>query len=167
MNIKKPLPAPCRKCGTPIHSFPSDEVREKFGLVCENCRRAKMRRYQDRARQTIHYKIRAKLASSRQNAGRRGLEFALTVNDMVEMWDRQEAICPYTGWKMVLTDSKHWNPLLGSIDRIDNSKAHTLDNVCWCCYQANLAKSQWGIHQLRALCRSVTATLERKLHLSN
>ena len=65
-------------------------------------------------------------------------ECSVTLEDLKALWEKQEGICPYTGWKMVLPSSSHTynslpkTPQNASLDRIDSAKGYTVDNVPIC-----------------------------------
>lgn len=64
-----------------------------------------------------------------------------------ELWDNQNGICPYTGFKMLLcenTGSKGLHsPYMASLDRIDSSKGYVKGNVEFVCAFINYAKNSW------------------------
>lgn len=84
----------------------------------------------------------------------------LTVEFLKELWDQQNGICPFTGWKLVLPqDSSYaWsekNPANASLDRIDNSKGYMRGNVRFISVMANLARQTFTDEQVRNFCKAV------------
>jgi hypothetical protein len=83
----------------------------------------------------------------------------LTVEFLKQLWDHQAQTCPFTGWTMILPqDTNGWvkdDPANASLDRIDNSKGYTQDNVRFISLMANYARNTFTDSQLFAFCRSV------------
>ena len=51
----------------------------------------------------------------------------------------------YSGIKYSYLAGGDITPLQVSLERLDNTKPHTPDNVILVCYFANLARSQWNL----------------------
>ena len=59
---------------------------------------------------------------------------------ILELYNKQNGLCGY--FKIPLIFSKeHKHPLKPSIDRIDNSKGYTKDNIILCCLMANMGRN--------------------------
>ena len=73
-------------------------------------------------------------------------EFNLTHEYIIELWNKQNGKCAYSGRNMVYNYSKkdynylNYNPEKVSIDRIDSSKGYMKDNIILCCAMANSMK---------------------------
>lgn len=74
-------------------------------------------------------------------------EVSVTLQDLKELWDKQDGICPYTGWK--LKNRTHTGQKLAltpdraSLDRIDSSKGYTKNNVQFVAYMYNICKNSF------------------------
>ena len=85
------------------------------------------------------------------------------MEDLWELWESQQGICPYTGWKMVLPEtSSQYNreanvrdPKRASLDRIDSSKGYIKGNVQFVCHMANVAKNDYTHDQMIEFCRAI------------
>lgn len=75
---------------------------------------------------------------------------SLTLEEIKEIWDRQNGVCEHTGLQLVLP-----NTIAGfhdsipphkraSLDRIDNTKGYTKDNVHFVSYMTNMAKNRFN-----------------------
>ena len=86
-------------------------------------------------------------------------ECDLSLEYLKELWDSQDGVCPYTGWKLKTPDNTHKRipvtPELASIDRIDSSKGYVRGNVQFVSYMANCAKNCFGTDDLLRFCRAV------------
>lgn len=79
----------------------------------------------------------------RKSVKRRDLEFSLTLTDLDNLYDNQGGVCYYTGQPLILaTGSKFCYAESNiSIDRIDNAKGYTVDNVVLCCKMVNVCRN--------------------------
>lgn len=84
------------------------------------------------------------------------LGVSVKTKDIKAQWDKQNGICPYTGWVMQLVTGVH-NPRKASLDRIDNSKGYHLGNIQFVSHMANMAKWAYSEQQLLEFCKAVTS----------
>lgn len=66
-----------------------------------------------------------------RNCKKRVKDFNLTLQDLKEQWDKQNGICLYTNFELLLFNPKikHLYHLRASLDRIDSSKGYIKDNI--------------------------------------
>ena len=57
-----------------------------------------------------------------------------------ELFDKQNGLCAYFKIPLVITKTKK-HPFKPSIDRIDNNKGYTKDNIVLCCLMANMGRN--------------------------
>lgn len=73
-------------------------------------------------------------------------DFNLTHEYLIELWNKQNGKCAYSGRDMIYNYSKkdynylNYNPEKVSIDRIDSSKGYIKDNIVLCCAITNTMK---------------------------
>ncbi len=82
----------------------------------------------------------------------------LTLEDLKLIWDKQNGKCAITGLSMILpetTASTNVGPKCVSIDRIDNTKGYTNDNVQLVCYSANLARNSFSIEDIKEFFKEI------------
>lgn len=84
----------------------------------------------------------------------------LTVEFLKTLWEKQNEICPFTGWRLILPkDSSYpWDenhPANASLDRIDNSKGYIQGNVRFVSVMFNLARQVFSDDQVINFCKSV------------
>ena len=71
----------------------------------------------------------------------RKVENTLTVDDINEMFDKQNGLCYW--FKIPLTPSNHKkHPQQPSLDRLDRNKGYTKNNVVLCCYSSNIGRNE-------------------------
>lgn len=103
------------------------------------------------------------LRIARSRATGCGRDFDLTLQDLKEIWEKQNGICPYTGWAMYLPKSVgeysrrcgEDNPRKASLDRIDSSQGYIKGNVQFVCHMANVAKHSYSHDTMVEFCRAV------------
>jgi hypothetical protein len=130
--------------------------------------RAKITPEQNRAKKEAFY---AKLAvdvdrsliyhwkQARKGAVNRNIEFTITADDIIELWNNQQGLCRLSNIPMTLTHGTNvlQNPTKLSIDRIDSRVGYYKDNIQLITWQLNCGKSVWSNEQLIDLCKTVAA----------
>src|SRR5688572_28502973 len=82
------------------------------------------------------------LWGAKRRAKARGLEFNLSVDDVVI-----PDLCPVLGIPLVRGDGR-WTDNSPSLDRVDNSKGYTPDNICVISRRANTLKTNASLTEL-------------------
>jgi hypothetical protein len=140
----------CNKCGLlkPIDNF----YKSQRGLKCIECTLEIGRINKIKKRKDPEFK---KIESQKQkerrvrlwqntlinDSKRRGVDHNLTIDDINELYNKQNGLCYW--FKIPLSPSnikKH--PQQPSIDRLDQNKGYTKDNVVLSCYSANIGRNE-------------------------
>lgn len=87
---------------------------------------------------------------------KRGHDFSLTAQDVVDCWEQQRGICAYSGREMSL-EAGHLETV--SIERIDSSVGYVQSNVVLVCQAINGMKSDRAFDDFFHLCRDVAVFL--------
>lgn len=87
----------------------------------------------------------ALLASARARAKRKGLPCTLTENDI-----HIPETCPVFGTTLKMLGGRRTNDTI-SLDRFDNTKGYTSDNVCVISWRANHHKSDLTLEEMKKL----------------
>jgi hypothetical protein len=90
-------------------------------------------------------------------AKRRGIVFAVTIDDLDTLFRKQNGHCALTGFKIGFgpkTNSAHSRT--ASLDRIDSRKGYELGNVWWVHKDINIMKLNHSMKYFISLCRKVT-----------
>lgn len=109
------------------------------------------------------YRIKRVVRDAKQNAKRRGFDFTITAQDLLDMFDSQGGLCALTGHHMTLGSSSdlELRRYAASPDRIDNERGYTNDNVWLVCQHANSMKSSTDLEEFIEWCRAVAVTHKR------
>jgi hypothetical protein len=92
----------------------------------------------------------------KKQTGARSL-IEIVASDIVELWNRQNHKCYYTGLEMTLAPAAS-NSI--SLDRIDSLRGYVKDNVVLCCYQVNVMKQDLTIDELRYWSTAINKGLQ-------
>lgn len=105
----------------------------------------------------------------RRKAKERNLTFDLTAEQLWDLFLKQNGCCALSGVEITLTteiNKQHnldRNKLTASLDRIDNSKGYSIDNVQWIHKVLNAMRRQYSIEEYVYWCSLVAnhANIER------
>lgn len=91
-----------------------------------------------------------------RGARSRGLEFSITMEQMWDLFIKQNRQCALTGEQLSFERCKKQDTQTASLDRIDSKKGYTIDNVQW--VHRDINNMKWALPQSRfiELCRKVT-----------
>jgi hypothetical protein len=102
-----------------------------------------------------------------RNVNRRKKEVNIDIDHIMEVWEQQKGICPFTGWKLelpknctVFADGSRLQR--ASLDRIDSSKGYVKGNVRFISVMANLCKNNFTDQEVRLFCKAVFTNRLRK-----
>lgn len=97
-------------------------------------------------------------ASIRSKAKSRGLTFEITIEDAWKQFQAQSGCCCLTGWPLEMkgTKARNWNDKTASLDRVDNTKGYTPDNIQWLHKDVNWMKGSFTTDRFIVLCQAIT-----------
>lgn len=139
-------------------------LREKCS-VCHTTFNTKDRRAKRlKIRQTnnhVEY-IKYRLPTMQAQAKQRGLEWNLTKEYLIGLWDNQNGKCHYSNIQMnnasVVTLAEWTSP---SLDRIDPNKGYVKDNVVWCIWGVNSFKASLLLNEFQTNIKQIKWWFER------
>jgi hypothetical protein len=86
-------------------------------------------------------------------------ESNLTLDHLIEVWNKQKGTCPYTGVKLILPSYKNYKLAnynhKASLDRIDSSRPYMIGNVQFISYTMNNLKSNMTHDDLQEFFRLI------------
>lgn len=131
----------CRKCGI-TYSDKSELFLYYEKTICRECRKKQYRDYsRKRLMSSKESYFKSVLNSTKNRCIKNGREFEITVEQMVDLFEKQNGKCALTGMDLIIKMDKKNRHDTVSIDRIDSDKGYTLDNVQLICYAINRFKS--------------------------
>lgn len=95
---------------------------------------------------------------------RRPTENPVTHAELLEMFHSSDGRCAVTGLKLTWMSGKA-SPTSISIDRIDNKKGYTKDNVRLVCYMVNLFRNRWDDETMYEMALAIVTNMKPKLRL--
>lgn len=168
MALHSALTYVCNLCKVDKHELQFAKSDNKRGrrYECKECYRAKRKNPEvmetSRQYENGYYQTqRGRLVHLYRNAKRRALltgkEIDIDTEFLEELWVKQNGCCAKTGNKFVLETNGLANksPYNPSVDRIDNTKGYTKDNVQLVTYHYNIAKSTYTEEQLIQLAKDI------------
>jgi len=84
----------------------------------------------------------------------RNLEMSITIEDAWQQYIKQEGKCFFTGINITL-DKKWGRSQSASLDRIDNNKGYTKDNIQWVHKDINKMRGKKSVKDFIELCKMV------------
>ncbi len=78
----------------------------------------------------------------------RGLKNNLTVDDINELYNKQNGLCYWFGVPLIPSNKSKY-PQQPSLDRLDRDKGYVKDNVVLCCYSANIGRNENDVNTWR------------------
>lgn len=141
----------CRECNTPV------STNSYRTLMCNPCSK-----YNDYKSNMLSYKWRLKKiwAGAKFRAKSKNLEFDITIDHLIDLWEASGSTCAVSNRKFDLTsygDKGQVNPNAPSLDRIIPSKGYTIGNVRLVTYHTNVALSEYGLDALKNLASDIIA----------
>lgn len=88
---------------------------------------------------------------------RRSKDYNITLDDLLNQWNKQKGICPYTGLKLIPPrKSKDW-PIYykASLDRIDSNIGYNVGNIQFISATANYAKWSMTHEEMISFCKLI------------
>lgn len=153
----------CPICGVEIKDKPSTFKKVKSTRTCSRKCRAELLKTNylgalnpNHKHSPLELVFVNKVAAISANAKKRGLEFSLTKDDLLNQYNLQQGLCYYTGapMKLVSTTTKLTNQAdldVVSVDRIDNDKGYLKDNIVLCCNGINKLKGSASVNDLKGI----------------
>ena len=144
--------------------FKHKQTADKRHSWCKQCCKEGNKRSNEKLNSTIEGRAKVFLRNAQKSADKRGQEFQISLDDIVECWNRQDGYCAYTGRKMCLESGKLETV---SIERIDSAKGYIPENTVLVCQSINRMKSDFIYEEFFNLCKDVTTFLsDEELRLS-
>lgn len=164
----------CHKCGQykDVEEFDikgDSKIRQYKDTRCKQCKaklgKLRISNYSDEKK--LHHILLSRLLSAKKRAAKKNIEFDITLEDLVNMYNKQKGLCVITGLKMtydVLNGRTYTNI---SLDRIDSQKGYTKDNTQLVCMIVNQIKSDLTYEELYYYCDKIVRSINARKWAKN
>ena len=95
-----------------------------------------------------------------RSVNKRFKDVDITLDDLKQLWEEQNGICPYTGLKLILPETSNINSIdffhRASLDRIDSSKGYIKGNIQFVSTPINLLKSNKSSESVKKFLKEIS-----------
>lgn len=114
------------------------------------------RKYSREYLSTKEGKLKKLVARAKQLSNKKGLDFDLDNEFVFDLWKEQEGTCKRTGLPLDVKSGtiQVRNRMGPSLDRVDNTKGYTRENVELVCAQYNAGKAAYTPEEFAEICRA-------------
>lgn len=142
----------CRSCNLEktLDMF-SMRKHPEYTMWVKECRECENKRKDDVAKKRVlnnglEWNITQILRGINQRSQKYNRECDVDLEFLVDLYNKQEGLCPYSGRKMVFDIN---SPERLSLDRKDSNQGYIKTNVVWCCWQANNIKQDLSMEDFK------------------
>ena len=128
----------CKVCEQELPETRFSLTRGYRSNTCKKCRTDQANIVRNSSPQDF---LRKALVGLRSSRSKQGYEFTLTLEELVDIYNKQEGICALSGVLMTRhRDGSGERPTNCSIDRINPTRGYTRRNIQLVCWQVNKMK---------------------------
>ena len=168
---QKPISEYTRNCKLNRHSFCCRSCSVIYGNLVKppqfrpNRKYAQLKEYNTHRPKDPNTPFRYVLRAARQ----RFKEFNITIEDLKEIWYKQQGICPYSGVNLQMrtyTKGFKCNDIYAaSLDRIDSSKGYVVGNIQFVSKAMNYCKNTLSDSEMKELIKIISTNYNNS-HIS-
>lgn len=125
----------CKECATKLVKRWVDNFKKRDVIRYRDCMATTFRRF----RRTV----RGKYWTLKYNSKKRGMPFNINIDDFIKWYQSQPYNCYYCKLQFDGDNRQPSNPRAPTIDRKDNDREYTLDNIVIACRRCNTIKGNW------------------------
>ena len=137
-------------CGTTstLSAATAKSVRSKR---CTSCSYKKIS--ENKSCGNVHYTYYLQIKNA---AARRNIDFAISMEDMWDQYQKQKGICIMTGLGLTLTNSNNFRLQTASLDRIDSKQGYIKGNIQWIHKDVNKMKMDLDEVKFLSIVRQIS-----------
>lgn len=140
------------------------KIRLHRKTICKKC---SLERQHNRNRNLdnnikLHKCLLSRLLGARDRAKRNNIPFNITMEDLEDLWNKQNGLCALSGIQMTFELNNGRTPTNLSLDKINRLKGYTKDNIQLVCMACNQMKSDLSEDELYYFCQQIIKTYENK-----
>ena len=161
----------CSMCGELKHVslfYTCPRTATGFRSRCQDCDKVRAARYMsssiDKFSKAIIHRCKNNFANATKSRMRRitAADAAPTTEMVIGLWEKQQGVCAITGRQMTHIHGDGRVRTNASVDRIDNERGYSPDNIRLVCAHANIMRNNLSDDELYAWCKSVVEAFESK-----
>lgn len=149
----------CHKVGTRDKFRQEDERRSRWKTgICNECDSKRVIKKNSRTIRTRIHHIWKRTRTKHNLPGRTPVTISdLAEKDLINLYEKQEGKCHYTGIKLVSQsqDSRKFDLL--SLDKKNPIDGYTIENVVFCCWGVNQMKRDLPYDEFIKICKAIAA----------
>lgn len=142
----------------------SNHIRNNRRSICRTC--STLRQKQNNKNlpdeQKLMKCLRWRWLSARDRSKRQNIDFSISIDDIKDLWAKQNGICALSGINMTYELQNGRTPTNVSIDKIDRTKGYVPGNIQLVCMACNQIKSDLSEDVMYKFCKSIVEHYENK-----
>jgi len=120
--------------------------------VCSSCKQDQRNKSISKSPKSFMQHLIWQLKSKRI---KEGYEWTITIDDLMEIYNSQKGICLLSGIKLTHIKGKGHIDTNISLDRINNDKGYTPDNIQIIAYVVNMMRRTMPVNEFKKICKDV------------
>lgn len=142
--------AKCSRCEeiSSLKNWPMAREGKKHPYRLSYCRKCRKKQIHEALNNNLESFISHRYGHLRGRAKKEKVHFDMTKFDLLKIYDLQKGKCFYTDEILHINSGKGRLPNSLSIDRVDNSKGYTKQNVVLCTSRFNTIKSNMSLEEV-------------------
>lgn len=145
---------PCPSCNNSQSYLRKNYAEEslRLGKLCKACSNKQV----SNCHRGWHRGIRVSWFNQfKAGAETRGLDWTLTIDDVADVYDKQNGLCALTDESIAFPEVGHPQKAIASIDRIDSAKGYVKENIQLVTRQVNMMKQSYSQESFIETCIKV------------
>ena len=143
----------CKQTQPKSNFYYRPSSKENLNAICKVCLRKNVKKYRNKSTNTLEGYLAYRLYSVKGRAKRKNTICDITVADLMSLYKEQKGLCKLSQVEMTCDGGRKKSSL--SIDRIDNTKGYTKDNIQMLCYIVNIMKLNMKSEELIFWCSKI------------
>lgn len=157
----------CREYKNESEFSPNGEanpIRNNHRSICRSCTTQRQREHliglddEPKLRKCIN----TRFLAARDRANKHKMPFTITLDYLLDLWNKQNGICALSGIKMTYELKKGRTHTNVSIDKIDRTKGYIIGNIQLVCMACNQIKSDMPENLMYYFCKNIVEYYENK-----
>tara|TARA_R110002126_G_scaffold187631_1_gene336282 strand:+ start:88 stop:702 length:615 start_codon:yes stop_codon:yes gene_type:complete len=144
----------CSGCET-IREVDCNNLEKGISTRCNDCGQKDNRGSNNPAWKGYKEISASYISGLKHGAKTRGYCFEITMEDLQDLWEKQDGLCALTGQKLDLLAKGRTASNKASLDRIDPKRGYTPDNIQWLHKDINFMKRNYNEDYFIDLCKKV------------